>query len=85
MHAQQSYNVCNTAIQGYHGDKIILYKNVKNIKYVKITVYLTIKYVSITDNSTVTIWLEQSPEFWSSMFSSFVSHFRLDNGHLGVE
>jgi hypothetical protein len=34
MHAQQSFlNVCNTAILGYHGDKIILYKNVKNIKY----------------------------------------------------
>ena len=33
MHAQQSFlNVCNTAILGYHGDKIILYKNVKNIK-----------------------------------------------------
>jgi hypothetical protein len=31
MHAQQSFlNVCNTAILGYHGDKIILYKNVKN-------------------------------------------------------
>ncbi len=28
MHAQQSFlNVCNTAILGYHGDKIILYKN----------------------------------------------------------
>ncbi len=27
MHAQQSFlNVCNTAILGYHGDKIILYK-----------------------------------------------------------
>jgi len=36
MHAQQLFlNVCNTAILGYHGDKIILYKNVKNIKYVK--------------------------------------------------
>ncbi len=35
MHAQQSFlNVCNTAILGYHGDKIILHKNVKNIKYV---------------------------------------------------
>ena len=33
MHAQQSFlNVCNTAILGYHGDQIILYKNVKNIK-----------------------------------------------------
>ncbi len=33
MHAQQSFlNVCNTAILGYHGDKIILYKNGKNIK-----------------------------------------------------
>ncbi len=32
MHTQQSFlNVCNTAILGYHGDKIILYKNVKNI------------------------------------------------------
>ncbi len=35
MNAQQSFlNVCNTAILGYHGDKIIFYKNVKNIKYV---------------------------------------------------
>ncbi len=35
MHAQQSFlNVCNTTIIEYHGDKIILYKNVKNIKYV---------------------------------------------------
>jgi hypothetical protein len=35
MHAQQSFlNVCNAAIQGYHGDEIILYKNVKNIRYV---------------------------------------------------
>jgi hypothetical protein len=35
MHAHQSFlNVCNTAILGYHGDKIILHKNVKNIKYV---------------------------------------------------
>jgi hypothetical protein len=35
MHAQQSFlNDCNTAILGYHGDKMILYKNVKNIKYV---------------------------------------------------
>ncbi len=33
MHAQQSFlNVCNTAILGYDGDKIILYKNIKNIK-----------------------------------------------------
>jgi hypothetical protein len=33
MHAQQSFlNVCNTAILGYHGDKIFLYKNVKNVK-----------------------------------------------------
>ncbi len=36
MHAQQSFlNVCNRAILGYHGDKIILYKNVKNIKFHK--------------------------------------------------
>ncbi len=33
MHAQQSFlNVCNTAILGYHGDQIILHKNVKNIR-----------------------------------------------------
>ncbi len=33
MLAQQSFlNACNTAILGYHGDKIMLYKNVKNIK-----------------------------------------------------
>jgi hypothetical protein len=59
MHAQQSFlNVCNTAILGYHGDKIILYKNVKNIKHVTnhrllnyeiCQDYLTIKYVSITE------------------------------------
>jgi hypothetical protein len=58
MHAQQSFlNVCNTAILGYHGDKIILYKNVKNIKFVTnqrllnyeiCQDYFTIKYVSIT-------------------------------------
>jgi hypothetical protein len=36
MHAQQSFlNVGNKAILGYHGDQIILNKNVKNIKYVK--------------------------------------------------
>ncbi len=36
MHAQQSFlNVCNTTILGYHVDKIILYKNVKNIKHGK--------------------------------------------------
>jgi hypothetical protein len=39
MHAQQSFfNVYNTAILGYHGDKIILYKNVKNIKCHKLQV-----------------------------------------------
>jgi hypothetical protein len=37
MHAQQPFlNVCNTAILGYHGDKIMLCKNVKHITYVKI-------------------------------------------------
>ncbi len=36
MHAQQSFlNACNTAILGYHGDKITFCKNVNNIKYVK--------------------------------------------------
>jgi hypothetical protein len=34
MHAQSFLNDCNTAILGYHGDKMILYKNVKNIKHV---------------------------------------------------
>ena len=62
------FKCLKTAILGYHGDKIILYKNVKNIKHVKnhrlfnyqicqdvkITDYLTIKYVNITDNSTIT-------------------------------
>ncbi len=39
MHAQQSFiNVCTTAIPGYHGDKIILYKNIKNIKCHKLQV-----------------------------------------------
>ncbi len=43
MHAQQSFlNVCNTAILRYHGNKIILYKNVKNIKCLVIDApYLT--------------------------------------------
>ncbi len=49
MHAQQSFlNVCNTAILGYHGDKIILYKNVKDIKCHKLQVIapsLLIKYI----------------------------------------
>ncbi len=40
MHAQQSFlNVCNTAILGYHGDEIILSKNVKNIKCHKSQVF----------------------------------------------
>ncbi len=38
MHAQQSFlNVCNTAILGYHGDKIILYKNIKKYQMSQIT------------------------------------------------
>ncbi len=36
MHAQQSFlNVCNTDILGYHGDKIILYKNECFKKFLK--------------------------------------------------
>ncbi len=67
MHAQPSFlNGCNTAMLGYHGDKIILYKKcqkyqicqksqvIATFKYVKITDYLTIKHVNITDNSTIT-------------------------------
>jgi hypothetical protein len=51
----------------------------------KITNDSTIKCVNNTDNSINHIWLEQFPEFKSFMFSSFVSHFHLANGHLGVE
>jgi hypothetical protein len=37
-HAQQSpLNVCNTAILGYHGDKIILYKKHQKYKMSQIT------------------------------------------------
>ncbi len=37
MHAQQSFlNVRNTAILEYHGDNIILYKNVKKSQVVKL-------------------------------------------------
>ena len=35
MHNNNLLNICNTAILGYHGDKIILYNNVSRIEYVK--------------------------------------------------
>jgi hypothetical protein len=54
MHAQQSFlNVCNTAILGYHGGKIILYKNVKNIKCHKSQVIkLSNNTIKLLNNTT---------------------------------
>ncbi len=57
MHAQQSFlNVCNTAILGYRGDKIIFNIKMSKISNMsKITGYSTIKYVKITDYLTMKI------------------------------
>jgi len=48
MHARQPFfNICNTAVLGYHGDNLIYSNSVNNnIKYVKNQI---IKYVKITD------------------------------------
>ncbi len=54
MRAQQSFlSVCNTAILGYHEDKIILYKMSKISNMSKITGFSTIKHVKITDYLTI--------------------------------
>ena len=72
MHARQSFlNICNTAILGYHGDKIILNKSVNNIKYGKKSQIIQLSHLSGTISIIVV--------------SLFVSHFHLANCHLGVE
>jgi hypothetical protein len=73
MHAQQSFlnEVCNTAILGYHSDKIILYKNYKNIKYAKkhrLFNYHICQHHRLFKHH---IWLQQFPEFCSLMFLHF--------------
>jgi hypothetical protein len=71
MHAQQSFlNVCNTAILEYHGDKIILYKNVKNIKcqyqvvdFIKIN-YASSNYVGFIKIYTWGVWCAACKKDW---------------------
>ncbi len=54
MHAQQSFlNVCNTAILGYHGDRIILYRNVKYVKNHRLSQYLPWKTNFLSGESNV--------------------------------